>query len=376
MTRAAFAAAVACAALLGRAAGAQQISNASAASGVHVQNFNFGAGSDVNSARLALVPLAYQAQLSRTVVLDGYAAYAAGRVRIGAETFDLRGPVDSWLRLRWSATPWVVAALGVNLPTGVERHSPAEAVVANVLSSDLLGFREGNWGSGASATAGLSAAHEVGRARYTMGVSYRFVGGFDPRSDTTVRYSPGNETRARLGLGMDVAGGRFDAGLTAQSSSVDRLDRKNLFQSGTRMRADLSYAVGAWSIYAADLWRAHGELTLPVINVLDGTSIRDTVTTVGWQNLALGGISTSLPIGHGYQLQPLFEAKARQRQDVVGRGWITSAGLGLPFRLFNSEVFPQAKVSRGALIPSDSSAYRSLWGAELSIVIRGGWSKR
>jgi len=320
-----------------------------------------------------LVPLAYQARLADRVVLDGYAAYAAGDVHAANQTFQLRGPVDSWARLRWSATPWAVLAIGVSLPTGVERHSPEEAVVANVLSSDLLGFREGNWGAGGSATAGISTAHAIGVARMTAGFSYRVVGSFDPRSDTTANYAPGNETRARVGLGADVFGGHFESGLTAQRFTVDRMNQKNLFQSGDRLRADLSYDTGRFSLYAADLWRARGELTLPVLNVLDGSAERDTTTSVGWQNLALGGISASLPLGGGYIIQPMIEAKARQRSDIAGRGWITSVGAGLPSRMLGLDAFPQAKISRGALQPSDASGYRALWGAEFSVVLRRGW---
>lgn len=367
---------IAAAAILAAApttAHAQSAQSASVASGAHVQEFSFGAGSDVSSARLVLVPFAYQARLTDGLVLDGYAAYAAGEVRSGNSTFELHGPVDSWARLRWSLTPWAIAAVGVSLPTGVERHSPEEAVVANVLSSDLLGFREGNWGAGASATAGISTAHAVGAARMTMGLSYRFVGSFDPRSDSAATYAPGNETRMRVGLGTNISGGHLETGITVQHFSVDRLNQRNLFQSGTRLRADLGYDIGGWSVYAADLWRARGELTLPVLNVIDGSAVRDTSMTVGWQNLALGGISGSLPIGHGYIIQPMVEAKARQRSDVAGRGWIASVGAGLPFRVLGLDAFPQVKLSRGSLMPSDSSGYRTLWGGEFSVVFRRGW---
>ncbi len=348
----------------------------SAATGVHVQSLDFGAGSDVSSARLFLVPLAYEAQLSPRVVLDGYAAYASGTVRADNQTFDLRGPVDSWLRVRWAATPWAVLAVGVSIPTGVATHTPSEAVVANVLSSDLLGFREGNWGGGASATAGVSAVRSLGSARATFGLSYRMVGGFDPRTDTSVTYAPGNETRARVGLGWDALGGRIEGGLTAQSFTVDKLNQKNLFQSGRRYRADLSYAIGAWSVYGADLLRDRGELTLPVINVLDGSVLRDTSTSVGWQNLVLGGISGYLPITRSFVVEPLLEAKARQRETQDGRGWLTSAGATVPFGMLGFDVFPTAKVTRGALVPSDASAARNVWGGEFSLVIRRSVARR
>lgn len=343
---------------------------ASAATGAHLQSLNFGAGSDVSSAQLFLVPLAYEAQLSRRVVLDGYAAYAAGTVRADNQTFDLKGPVDSWFRVRWSATPWAVLAIGVSLPTGVATHTPSEAVVANVLSSDLLGFREGNWGAGASATAGVSAVQQLGATRATFGLSYRMVGSFDPRTDTSVTYAPGNETRARLGLGWDALGGRIEGGLTAQSFSTDKLNQKNLFQSGKRYRADLSYTLGAWSVYGADLLRDRGELTLPVVNVLDGTTTRDTTTTVGWQNLVLGGINGYLPITRSLVIEPLFEAKVRQRESRDGRGWITAAGATVPFQMLGFDLFPTAKITRGGLVPSDSSAARAIWGGEFSLVIR------
>lgn len=366
-----------------RSAGAQDAAGtaaptvASVASGVHTQTFRFAAGSDVSSAQLFLVPLAYQAQVSRDLVLDGYAAYASGTVGANNELFHLRGPVDSWLRLRWAAKPWAVVAFGLSAPTGVASHTASEAVVATILSSDLLGFREGTWGAGGSGTAGISTVHQLGAARMTMGLSYRLVGAFDPRADTTVRYAPGNETRARVGLDMNLGGGHFEAGLTAQSFAVDRMNGKNLFQSGARYRADVQYNVGSWSVYAADLWRTHGELTTSVLNVLDGSFLRDTTTTVGWQNLMLGGASTFLPIGSkGYGIQPMIEAKLRGRPERAGRGWMTSVGAGAPFRALGLEMFPQVKVTRGAMIPSDSSAARSLWGGEFSLVARRAWARR
>src|SRR6185312_9091027 len=213
----------------------------------------------------------------------------------------------------------------------------------------------------------------LGAVRTTLGLSYRMVGSFDPRADTSVRYSPGNETRARLGFDWAAVGGQFEGGLTAQSFSVDRLDAKNLFQSGRRLRADLSYGRGAFSIYGADLLRQRGELTLPVVNILDGTVERDTTTTEGWQNLLLGGASATLALPSGVTLEPLVEAKARQRQDGVGQGWLTSAGATVSFHAGGLDWFPTAKVTRGGMVASNGGPERAIWGGEVSVVLRRAW---
>lgn len=343
----------------------------SIATGVHVQSFSFAKGSDVDAAMLVLVPFAWQQRISRTMAFDMYSAYASGTVRAGTTNFSLRGPVDSWIRLRWEALPGVIMAAAVNLPTGLERHDAEQAVVASALSNDLLGFREGNWGAGASGTFGLSWAKLVGRSNITFGLSYRTDGTFQPSTDTTLRYAPGAETRARIGLDRTTLTSALSGGLTFQRFAADQVNHKNLFQSGNRYTADLSFAHRAWSLYADDVFRDHGELILPVTNILDGTYLRDTTLNVGWQNLAIVGANAVVPLGSSFILQPTAEFKWRSREQVLGNGWLAGAGATLPLVMGGLELFPTLHGTVGRMVPTGGgSGFRPLWGAEFSLVFR------
>jgi hypothetical protein len=345
---------------------APQDTRRSIAVGMHSQSFSFGDSADAERAQLFLFPIAFQQRIGSLIAVDGYAAWARGTVHAGGEQYDLDGPVDSWMRIRVAASRWAVLAFGVSFPTGVEKHDSRQGVVANILSNDLLGYREANWGAGLSMTGGISTVAHVGPVRFTVGGSYRKAETFNPRTDTTWNFSPGSETRARVGWEVPVGAGRVEGGLTYQTFTVDRLNDKNLFQPGVRYRADLSYNVGGWSIYAADMFRDRGEVTVPVINVLDGTFVRDTLFGVGWQNLVVAGVTGR--IGPVY---PSIDGKMRHRPGQIGRGWIASGGAMIPFAIRRTEVFPSFKFSRGAAIPAgDSTAYRQLWGAEVSIVLR------
>ena len=337
----------------------------------HTQSFDFGAQGDVQTARLLLFPATFQRSVGGRMALDGYAAYGIGTVKSGGVTSKLEGPVDSWLRLRWAANRWAVVALGVALPTGVSRHTTEQAIVANTLSSELLGFREGNWGGGGSATLGISTAFQAGGSRFTLGSSYRAVRSFQPSADTTVIYQPGNEAKVHAGIEHTIGGGQFFLGATAQRFGADKANSKNLFQSGARYRGDLSYSSGHWSFFAADLWRARGELTLPVVDAFDGAFLRDTSLAVGWQNLGVAGLTAVITPGPNFSIVPAVTFKTLSREDRTGRGWLASGGLTFPARIGDTEFFPSVKLNHGRLAPSATPrVMQPFWGAEVSFVIR------
>jgi hypothetical protein len=341
------------------------------AGAAHLQSFGFSAGSDASSANLVLFPFSFQQSLGTHAALDGYAAYGIGRVVSGGRTFTLSAPVDSWLRLRYALNSSSVAAVGVAIPTGLERHNSEQAVVANILSNDLLGFREANWGGGGSVTAGVSNARQSGSWKVTTGASYRIAGSFQPSADTSVRYAPGSEAKVRLGFEHPNGQSSFFFGVTGQQISVDKADKRNIFKSGPRVRADLSYTTPTWSAYATDLWRAHGDLIIPIVNLLDGTFIRDTTFQVGKQNLVVAGASRTIGLRQNLLVIPSADFKLKSREERAGRGWLGAAGVAVPFSAGSMEYFPSLKLTRGSLIPAlDPSSSRAFWGAEASFVVR------
>lgn len=345
--------------------------------GAHYQSFSFGKTGDVEKANLLLLPITFQSALNSRTAVDGYAAYAKGAISGSGKEYTLSGPVDSWVRLRWAVNSWAVVAAGFALPTGVASHTGAEAAVSNTLANDLLGFREAAWGGAASGTFGVSTARRMGSTRVTLGGSYRLAGSFQPSVDTAMRYAPGDEARMRVGIEKEVAGGALGAGLTMQRFTADKADQRNLFQSGNRLRGDISYTAGGWGLYAANLWRAKGDLIIPIINSLDGSKLRDTVVVVGWQNLMVFGASRSMRMGNSLMIVPSGDFKVRKRQDAGGDGWLGTGGIVVPFRVGGAELFPNLKITYGRIFSSVVTTYsQKVTGVELGMVVRRAFVRR
>mgnify|MGYP005858088995 CR=1 FL=1 len=130
--------------------------------GALFQSFSFNEALGAEVANLTMVPVAYTVPVGSRLSLDLFGAYARGAVEKEGTTFTLNGPVDTRVRASFQLTPWAVLTTLVNLPTGNSAHDFEEAVVASVLSTDILGFQEANWGTGTAVTTGIASAYEAG----------------------------------------------------------------------------------------------------------------------------------------------------------------------------------------------------------------------
>jgi hypothetical protein len=359
--------------LLGAAPVAAQTEHA-LATGVHFQGYSFDDSVGVSAANLLLVPLAYQVPLGNRLALDLYTAYARGSVERLNTVYNLEGVVDTRARASWTAAPWAVVMVGVNIPTGNATHDSEEAVVAGALSTNLLGFREASWGTGLAVTTGLATAHRLGSWGVGFGASYRMASEFEPRADTSLNYTPGNEALFRVALDRTVgSSAKLTAGFTFQNYSADQVDEQDLFQSGNRLRGDLTYSfraggLGVWSLYVADVWRERGDITLDVINS-DGVAERDTTFQTGTQNLFIAGIGATLPISRTLTLRPSIDGRVQSREEPGGQGWLVNGGADLPLRFAGYDLVPTARVSYGRL-EADSGNDYPFWGGELGATLR------
>ncbi|MBI4539231.1 MAG: hypothetical protein HY704_06970 [Gemmatimonadetes bacterium] len=342
--------------------------------GVHFQGIQFDRALGADVANLILVPLAYRLPLGERLDTDVYAAYARGAVEVGNQTLTLSGLVDTRIRASWQARPWAVVTVAVNLPTGNATHDPGEARVASVLATDMLGFREASWGTGFAVTSGVATAYRSGAWGIGFGASYRVAGDFEPRADTSFTYAPGDETRLRMALDRDIGQNKLTLGLTLQSYTQDKLDGRNLFQSGNRLRGDATYAFrrgrSTWTAYAADIWRERGDVTLDILGA-GGAVVGDTTFHTGWQNLFIVGLSGATPLGN-LNVRPTVDLRVQAREDLGGAGWLLAAGGDVPLRILGEyDVFPRGRFLFGQL-ESDQGVSRSIWGGELGLTVR--WS--
>lgn len=356
--------------------GAQEVQQSLGVS-VNFQGLSFDEALGVDVANLLLIPIAYRFSVSEKLSADLYAAWAEGRVERENQTFVLNGAVDTRVRLSFQASPWAVLTVGAALPTGNATHNSEEAVVASVLSSDILGFNEATWGTGFAITTSVATVYSIGSWGVGIGASYRLADEFEPSADTAFSYSPGNESRLRFALDRNVGeSGKFTGGVTVQTFQSDQLDGRNLFQAGNRLRVDASYAFRAgsstWSVFVANLWRTDGDLSLQLIDDT-GTVLGDSILSTGSQNLFMAGIGGAVPVGSTVYIHPMIDLRIQDRNDDgfdAGSGWILRGGIDLPLRLFTAfDFFPRIRGSFGQLT-AEGGARKGLWGIETGATIR------
>lgn len=327
--------------------------------------------SGVTSATLAMLPVGYEFHASRALSLDFYSAYARGEVKDSKKTYTLQGLVDTRVRASLNVTPWAVLTAALNLPTGKATHDADEAVVATSLSTELLGFREALWGTGFGATTGLATAWRTGSTGIGFGASYRMQGEFEPSADSAFKYTPGNEARARIAVDQNLGNSKLTLGLTFQNYRDDRLDGRNLFAPGNRWRGDVAYSFrggvnSTWSLYAADVRRENGDVSLQLV---DGTGrpVRDSTFSAGQQNMLVLGVA-----GASRSIRPSADFRLLTRKSGAGEGWLAGAGTDLHMRKGSTDVIPNVRFSYGQMEGVSSDVKRGFWGGEASLTLRWG----
>jgi len=369
------------------AAGAIALATAVMASAVSAQitigigtdyvGYTFGEGLGATAAQLLMVPVALRLPLGDAIALDVAASWAQGKIERDNTTFSLQGPTDVRLKLSWSATPWALVSFGASLPTGNSMHDGEEAIVASVLATDLLGFRESTLGTGASLTSAVATAARVGGWGAGVAGAYSVRGEFEPSADQDLTYQPGNETRVRLGFDRNIGNSTFTMGGTVMDYSSDLANSRNLFQAGRRMSFDATYAfragAGVWTIYAADMIRENGDLTLSIVDDL-GSIVADTAITTAKQNLMVAGFVGSIGVGSGFVFRPHIDFKMQNRTEPdggdEGSGWMLSAGGDFPVRVFGGyDFFPKARLLYGSITNGAGDGINVI-GAEFTATVR------
>lgn len=360
--------------LLAPTLAAAQLRPGAVNTGVQFQGYDFDDGLGVEAANLLLVPLSWQVAVGDRLSFDAYGAWARGTALIAGTQYELNGLVDTRVRANYAVTPWAMVTLGLNLPTGQTEHTEDEARVAAVLASDLLGFREANFGLGFGATTGLATAYRVGETGLGVGLSYRFASDFQPSADTTLEYTPGNEIRVRVGADRNIGSSKLTAGITYQNFARDELDGRDLFQAGNRLRGDVTFSFrsgpgATWTAYVTDVWRDRGDVRLEVLNPQGGPASQTLVT--GRQNLLIAGVTGAWRARPTLVVQPLAEVRLLSREDDGGEGWLAGAGATVPLRLGRFSVVPGARLNYGSVQAETDTGYRAL-GGEINVSVTFG----
>lgn len=339
-------------------------------------SYSFDDGLGAESAQLFMVPVAVRIPVSSALSFDLYSAWAEGKVEQNGNTRSLSGPIDTNVKASLQATPWALLSVGVNIPTGHASHTDDEAIVASVLSTDILGFREATWGTGLAVTSSVATAVQAGGFGLGVAGAYAVRGEFEPLEADQIKYKPGTEMRVRVGLDRNFGTSTMTLGGTFINYTMDQRDGANLFQAGNRFRFDGSLAFragdGVWTIYAADVMRENGDLRLDVADS-GGNIVGDTLVTTAKQNMIVGGLIGTVGLGGGFVIRPHFDFKYQSREEAdgndAGSGWVFAAGGDIPLRIAGTEFFPKARAFFGTLTAVNGDNV-NLIGLELKGTIR------
>ncbi|MGH7679871.1 MAG: hypothetical protein ACRENU_15480 [Gemmatimonadaceae bacterium] len=180
-------------------------------------------------------------------------------------TSELSGLTDTQLRLNYAVgQDFIVLTAGVNVPSGSATVQPEEVTAATRIGSDFLTFPVSGFGSGLGFTGGFALARPMGEWNFGFGASVRQSSEYEPFLDGTgnpLKFTPGPEYRARLGLDHALGTGRMSFGLTYSKFGDDKANATT-FNTGSRFigqfamnnslgSSEVDYSLVVWNLFRA-----------------------------------------------------------------------------------------------------------------------------
>ena len=272
-------------------------------------------------------PIFVVVPVSQTLTFDVGTAYAWARVSPNGSnaeaTSSISGLTDTQVRANLAlGTDFVVLTAGVNLPTGRETATQTQQLAAFRIGSDFLAFPISNMGTGLGFTGGVALARPLGSWNFGLGASVRQSSAYDPvvaSGGARVRFEPGNEYRARVGLDHAFGTGRVAFGMTYSKFGDDDLGG-SIYNTGDRYIAQAGFnnsfggarvLVNAWNLYRRSGMIFTGERTGPesIANLLVGVGfttlsgvLEPSVELRNWTQETLSA-STLATLGMRYTLE-------------------------------------------------------------------------
>ena len=199
------------------------------------------------------VPFSVAYPITSHFVIDLASAFASSKVEVAGGSSEISGLTDTQLRANYTlGSDALVLTAGVNIPTGQETVREDQFRAAGYIGNDFFAFPVSNLGTGLAATGGIAYARPLGSWNVGLGASARKGSAYDAFEvqSTKVRFQPGDEYRARVGLDHAVGAGRFAVGMT-YSSFGDAKDAQTTYSTGDRLvtQAALSMPTGAADLF-------------------------------------------------------------------------------------------------------------------------------
>ena len=251
------------AAVVAPSVGAQSIFDGELRLAPQFVQYRIKAPSDETISELA-VPVFVTIPFGSRFTFDVGTSYARARVTNAGTVSEINGLTDTQLRGNLTlGTDFVVITGGLNLATGKSTVDLDQVTAAGRIGSDFLAFPISNMGTGLAVTGGIAVARPIGDWNIGFGGAIRRSTEYEPFNvpGQTLRFQPGNEYRARVGVDHTAGSGRITLGLT-YSAFGDDVAGASVYNTGNRLIAQgvLTNSLSGTDITLAayNLFRATG----------------------------------------------------------------------------------------------------------------------
>ncbi len=341
--------------------GAQVLGDGSVFIGPQWATYKFGASPTVKTVTQLAIPFAVVLPFGERFAIDVSSSYATTEVKAaGAKTSSINGLTDTQLRGNLTlGDNRVVLTFGLNLPTGQYTVAEHGQEAAGSIGNNFLLYPVSSMGSGFGTTGGVAFAQTLGNWNLGLGGSFRHSSPFDAYkvATTTLRFTPGDEFRVRVGLDRPVGDGSVNIGVTYSKFGSDAAD-STTFATGDRALAQAVWftpvgtnadlTISGWNLY-----RAAGQ-------IIGGKA--------PWENVANGNIAFGFHVG-GVYVQPSAEGRLWQ-VDGTRAGTLGNVGVRLRLTVGALSINPSATYGIGRLYPLGGGDPADISGFKGSIVIR------
>jgi len=317
------------------------------------------------------VPFYVLVPVSPSLSFDVGNAYTQARVEQTAPgkttTSTISGLTDTQIRGNYMlGNDFVVLTAGVYLPTGQSTATTRQLAAASLIGSDFLAFPITNMGTGLAGIGGVAVARPFGEWNLGMGLSMRRSADYTPFEAGTgqpMRYQPGNEYRARVGVDRGVGTGHLTLGLTYSTFGDDNLGG-SIYNTGNRYLTQFAYnntvGLGQLTVVGWNLFRTAGTLA-------DSTFLAH-------ENITDAGAWYGIPVGSTV-VEPNLEARTWFQANGVPASLMTTLGVRIQLGVAGYAVLPSLGYSLGRVGAQDptganTTATLTGWHAMLAVRLR------
>lgn len=324
------------------------------------------------------IPLFVTIPMGERLTFDVGTSYARSRVTSENAVSEVNGLTDTQVRGNLTlGSDLIVLTAGLNLPTGTSSVTLDQFAAAGLIGNDFLGFPISNMGTGFALTGGVAVARPLGDWNIGVGGAVRRSTAYEPFDipGQTLRFQPGTEYRARVGVDRTVGAGRVALGLSYSAFGKDDAGG-SVYNTGDRVIAQGGYAAPL----------AGHAVTIAAYNVFRGPGSYASGDPAGRENIAnlfasvgfdwLGTlVEPSVELRHWLQNVPGVSSGTTTTPDRSQSSVLGTLGLRTRVTIDGVRVFPGVGYTVGSLATSDATgapAHAGMTGFRAQLALRVG----